>query len=163
MLKKNLRASVSVFVLIMLGFIIGMYLVGYESPAVDLAGRAISGTDKNLGESFDITSFINSLGEAIMSPLGGTMIIMGIVGAAISALAGRFMNSGSSSIGFAQGPILTYLVPIFILFAVANVFFFPVIPAASAAGLPNEISFMMTIVFNVFLMLSCIEFISGRF
>jgi hypothetical protein len=152
---RTLKASVTVFVLIMLGFVIGMYIVGFTSPAVNLVQNTVLGTDGGINENFNASAFIDAIGKAILSPLGLTTL--GII--ALMSLIGYFVGG---SAGAVQATALSYFIPVIILFAVANIFFFPVIPEASAQGLPRDLSFILTIFFNVFLLLAIVSFVTGR-
>lgn len=157
---RTVRASVTVFALLMLGLIIGMYLVGYSSPALDLAGKMIIGTNGDLNQSFNASGFIDAIGEAIMSPLGLGTIVTILVFSSLAII--NFGGGGGASTGFIVGAVMTYFIPVLILFTVANIVFFPVIPEANAQGLPQPLGFLMTIIFNILLMLAVISFISGR-
>jgi hypothetical protein len=155
MRERTLKASVTVFVLIMLGFVIGMYIVGFTSPAVNLVQNTVLGSEDGVDSSINVGAFIDGIGRAIMSP-----VALGI--GAVAIICGLIAGFAGQGAGATMATTLTYFIPVLILFAVANVFFFPVIPEASAQGLPRDLSFILTIFFNVFLMLTVISFVTGR-
>lgn len=155
---KKLDGSVTVFVMIMLGLIIGLYLVGYSSPILSLAGKVIGGTSGSVGGSLDANDILSEIGQVLMSPLTLVWVTLSFIG----SIVGRFFNAGSTSQGFVQGTILSYMIPVLIIGFVANIFFFPVIPTASANGMPTDISFLLTIILNVFMLLAIISWVSGR-
>jgi len=149
MMKQiTLKASVTVFALMMLGLVIGMYLVGFESPAVSLGKTVVGGTGDNMSGSFNVSVFINAIGNAIISPLGvgtiGVIIVMSAL-ASIVTLGG----GGGASTGFIVGAAMQYFIPSLIIFAVANILFFPVIPTATASGLPYPLGFLLSIIFRL--------------
>jgi len=160
MKELTLKGSVTVFALLMLGLIIGMYLVGFQSPAESLALQVITGTNGNLSGTFDVGTFIDAIGKAVLSPLGIGAIIAILVMSSLSSLI--TFGSGGGGTGFVVGAAMNYFIPVLILFAVCNIMFFPVIPEANAQGLPQPLGFLLTIIFNILLMLAVISWVSGR-
>jgi hypothetical protein len=160
-MKNTVKASVTVFALLMLGLIIGMYLVGYQSPAVNLASQMVTGTNGDLNSSFNASGFIDAIGSAIISPLGLGSIAAILLFSSLASII-NFGGGGGQTTGFIVGAAMQYFIPVLILFTVANIVFFPVIPEANAQGLPPPLGFIMTIIFNVLLMLTVISFVSQR-
>lgn len=162
----KLKGSVTVFVLLILGLIIGMYLVGFTPPIYDFIATDVISQDidddgnfsgnYSVNESFTGESFLNAIAGAIFSPLG-----LAFLGIAVGyALLTGLISGGAS--GAVSASILTYMIPAFIIFLVANIFFFPILPYAQAEGLPSEISLMMMVIFNTLLLLAIVSFITGR-
>ncbi len=158
MFAKKLEGSVTVFVLIMLGFIIGLYLVGYSSPILSLAGSVVGEGAGSVGGGLDANDVLSEIGQVIMSPL--TLVWLGI--SFLGAIVGRLFNAGNTGQGSVQATIVGYMIPCLLIGFVANIFFFPVIPTASASGMPTEASYLLTIVLNVLMLLAIISWVSGR-
>jgi len=154
MKKIVLAASVTVFVMILVGFVIGFYLMGFKSPAISFFEETVSGNTITT-EDFNVGDFLNHIKDSILSPFG--LGIMGI--AVLFSLVTAFSGGGAGITSF-----IGFLVPILIIFAVANVFFFPIVSAMSAEGVAslNPVDLILAAVLNVLLMLTIIEFISGR-
>jgi len=136
----------------MLGLIIGMYLFGYTSPMGNFIGQQ---TNLTGGGSIDTSisgeAVLNNLKDAILSPFGLTTIAM---------IAGFGLLGGLGGAGYASGSILTFALPILILFGVANIFFFPVVTYTEITFSP--VSLLLSVVFNTLLLLTIIEYVSGR-
>lgn len=157
----KMKGSVTVFVLLMLGFIIGFYLIGYTSPAVNLASKALGGSTVG-GNDVDVGNILDSIGDTILSPLTLTWVLILGAGTIVSGLASRFIGAGSAGTGFVQGTVVSYLIPVLIIGFVANTVFFPVVPTAQSHGLSGDWSLLLTIILNVFMLLAVISWVSGR-
>ena len=150
----KLKGSVTVFAMILLGLIIGMYLFGFTSPLLQYADTEILGEEGGLGESeYTAGDLLNHIKDTIFSDTGFAIMGISVVGAVVTGLAG---------VGYIGQSILNITIPAFILSLVANIMFFPVMGTTEAEGLPTEISGLLFIVFNVLLILTMISFIMGR-
>lgn len=153
--KIMLAGNLTVFVMILVGFVIGFYLMGYTSPALNFFQKTVSGNTIITGD-FNVNDFLNGIKDAILSPFG-----LGVIGIAVLfSLVSAFAAGGTGIAGF-----LGFLIPILIIFAVANVFFFPILSEMEAEGglsSLNPVDLILAAVLNVFLMLTIVEFISGR-
>lgn len=156
-IKKEvlLAGSLTIFVMILVGFIIGFYLMGFKSPAINFFDQTVSDNEMT-SENFNVGDFLNNIKNSILSPFG-----LGVTGfIVLFSLVSAFTGGGTGVAGF-----LGWLVPILIIFAVANIFFFPIISEMEAEGglsSLNPVDLILAAVMNVFLMLTVIEFISGR-
>lgn len=149
-----MKGSTTVFVLILLGLAIGMYLMGYSSIAMQYFSQNIivdGSQDVTMEEQFTIDKFLTDLKDAILSPFGlAALALIGI---------GSLVSLGG--VGYASQSILTYLIPILLLFFIANIFFFP-LPSLEAENLPMEIGLLVMVIYNALLILMILDFISGR-
>lgn len=153
MKKMVFAGSITLFVMIMLGLIIGLYLFGYQSPAGSFFSSTIGGQNINSTE-FDISSFMGSVQDSILSPMGLALVGFSIVGIVLSAIGGGMGSTASS--------FLAYLIPLTILFFVANLFFFPVMSSVSDVPGLDPISLLLSTILNVLMILAVIEFVTGR-
>ncbi len=150
----KLKGSVTVFALILLGLIIGMYLFGFTSPLLQYADTEVLGQEGGLDESeYTAGDLLGHIRDTIFSGEGMAMIGISLAGAIFTGLAG---------VGYIGQSILNITIPAFILTLVANIMFFPVMGTSEAEGLPTEISGLLFIIFNVLLILTMISFIMGR-
>jgi len=150
---KKFRGSITVFVILMLGLIIGMYLMGFQGAFATYMEGDI--TDPEASAGTVLTMIVNGAINAIKESWG-FLLLAGVVGLAAGALGG----------GYSAGTFFQYMIPVFILSAVANIFFFPVIPAVSTHTTGNSafapITLLLTVIFNVLLFLIVLEFVTGR-
>lgn len=156
MKKIVLMGSLTVFVMIMIGFILGFYLMGYKSPALAFFEKTVSGNDITSGD-FDVGGFLNGIKEAVLSPFGLGMGAIVVLFSLVSAFTGGGATAGATS-------FISFLIPILILFAVANIFFFPIVSYIGSEGVSNlnPLDLIIAAILNIFLMLTVVEFISGR-
>lgn len=158
MKRKTMKASVTVYVIIMLGLIIGMFLMGYHSPMTDFVANDVFTTDESgqytIDESLNMSIVFDKLVSLLTSAEGLTMLGISVGFAFLAML--------SPGLGYASGSILSVLIPAFLLFFFSNIFFFPVLSEPGRHGLPEPLSLLLTIVFNVLLLLAILQFISGR-
>jgi len=158
MKNRTKKASVTVYVIIMLGLIIGMFLMGYHSPMSEFVANDIFTTDnegnQKINDSLNMSIVFDKIVHMLTSPEGLTMLGITIGFAILATFA--------PGIGYASGSILSVLIPAFLLFLFANIFFFPVISEPGREGLPEPLSLLLTIVFNVLLLLAIMQFITGR-
>lgn len=155
LLRKHMKGSISVFVFIMIGLVIGMYLFGFASPMVAYFGEKVLSDESGMNQGISIEDFLGDIVEAVKTPFGyGSLAIMAGIG----------LLTVFSGVGYASQTIFSFLIPVFFLFLIANVFFFPIVPFVESQGFSdlNPVGLIMTLVFNVMLMLSVIEFVSGR-
>ena len=150
----KIKGSVTVFAMILLGLIIGMYLFGFTSPLFQYANNEILGESGGLSEGeYNAGDLLNHITDTMFSETGFAIMGISIAGAVVTGLAG---------VGYIGQSILSITIPAFILSMVANIMFFPVMSTTEAEGLPTEISILLFIVFNVLLILTMISFIMGR-
>jgi len=150
----KLKGSVTVFAMILLGLIIGMYLFGFTSPLFQYANTEILGQEGGLSESeYTAGDLLKHITDTMFSGTGFAIMGISIVGAVVTGLAG---------VGYIGQSILNISIPAFLLTMIANIMFFPVMSTSEAEGLPTEISLLLFIVFNVLLILTMISFIMGR-
>lgn len=163
----KLKGSVTVFVMLILGLIIGMYLMGFQAPIVQyVETNVMHGEDQGYGQGTGNESelvnvselsagdLLKDIAESIVSPIG-----LAFIGATLAITIGLGLL-GQGNLGTS---ILQVTIPAFILFIVANVFFFPVVGYVSAEGqqIP-QINFLLTLIFNALLMLTIVSFVMGR-
>lgn len=149
----KMKGSVTVFVLIMLGLVIGMYLMGYSPLMLQFLGKdVLQGEDASIEEITANDIFIN-IKDTLFSSFGlltlGTALGFGLL-------------TGLAGIGYASGSILSILLPTLLLFAFSNLFFFPIVSFADAEGLPFPLNLILLIIYNILLMLTILTFITGR-
>ena len=154
----QLKGSVTVFAMILLGLIIGMYLFGFVSPIVQYVSTEVLGENEDVDslenvEPYTAGDLIKDLSNRVASPDG--LAFMGL------SLAGAFLT-GIAGAGYIGQSILSITIPAFIFSLIANIMFFPVMYTTEAEGLPTEVNILLVIVFNVLLVLTMISFIMGR-
>jgi hypothetical protein len=151
--NKAMRASITVFVLILLGMSIGLYLFGFQSSFVS------EFTQYSNNPSQSASEFLNQISKAIISaftenkeiflPMFGFALIAGIAGAS-----------------YAGGSLLRYLIPVMLFFVVINIFVFPVVPSIESAVTHTEafrpIVLLLSVIFNALLFLTIFTFVSGE-
>jgi hypothetical protein len=148
------RADISIFILLMLGMIIGLYLFGFQSAFQ----VSLSNTLSNRGEDplGSVESFLGTLSTAIMGAfVDNISVTLPLL------IFGSLAGIGGSS--YASGSIYRFLFPIIILFAVINIFIFPVVPAFSAHVQSNTewdpLVLILSVILNCMLFLTVIEFV----
>lgn len=150
------RGSVTVFIMILVGLVLGMYLMGYTSVAGNFIGTSLFGHgDSSTIQTLDANTIFDNIIGAVTSPFG--LSVLGV-----SFIFGILSGIGGTSIGYASGSILAFVLPALLLFMVANLFFFPVVDTASGLGLPQPLNILLMIVYNVLLLLTILTFVSGR-
>jgi len=148
---KNLRfkGDVSVYILIMLGMAIGMYLMGFTSVivgSIDASGQ------------IDAGELLDDIADGIISAFTELEILIPMLGFGfLSGIAGK---------NYAGGTILSYLIPILIMFVVVNIFAFPIVSTVQAHSSDTPAMGMVTAIlsvfFNAMLFLAVLEYSSGR-
>lgn len=151
------QGSVTVFVMLIIGLVVGMYLMGYDSVMTRMM--------KDKEGTLDVgTVNVNTLRErfldAMTSPMGLTAI-------GVSAIFGLLAAVGAGGMQYIAGTILGYAIPLILLFLIANIFAFPILSESSIKeGLPDvgaiSLSVVLTLVFNVLLLLAVLSFVTGR-
>ena len=158
MKRITMKASVTVYVLLMLGLIIGMYLMGYHSPMTAFVANDVFTTDDSgeytINEELNMTVVFDKLVNILTSEDGLAMLGISVGMAFLVVLI--------PGLGQAVGSIFSVLIPAFLLFFFSNIFFFPVISEPGRHGLPEPLSLLLSIIFNVLLLLAILSFISGR-
>jgi len=140
--------KVDVYVMIMVGLAIGMYFVGYTSPLLAWA------SGENGLEDISLSTLLDNMKNAILSPLG--IATLGIIG----GFAILPMIGGGAS--YSTGSILAFFIPVLLIYAIANFLFFPIVPYAQAEIGFQPLSLLVTVIFNLMLTLTILEFVSGR-
>lgn len=159
MSARGLKGSVTVFVLMILGLIIGLYIVGFQAPIVGfvetnvLSQESGASDDIKINESFTAGTFLNATKNAIFSDTGKAFLGITLIFSVITGVL------GAGAIG---ASIITFMIPAFLLFIVANIFFFPVMSDVQAHGLPFPLDMLILIIFNVLLLLAILSFITGK-
>lgn len=162
-MKKYFKGSVTVFVLIMMGMIIGLYLFGVTSPFISAFTNTAEGEASLLDDPSNPKAsagdFLNMIGRAIISAFTeNTEVFLAMFG--FGLLAG--FTGGS----YAGGSILRFLIPVMLLFVVINIFIFPVVPAIEGEVTHTEafspIIILLTVIFNALLFLTIFSFVSGE-
>lgn len=142
------RGDIAVYVLMLLGMSIGLYLMGFTSTvlgSISTSGQVNAETliDEIIG---GVIGAFSNLGISL--PMIGFGLLAGIGG------------------GYSRGTILSFMIPVMMLFAVANIFLFPVIPTIEAEAhmspQMNVITMLLSLIFNVMLFLAVLEYSSGR-
>jgi len=137
-----------VYIMTMLGLAIGLYLFGFTSP---LADSIFAG-------DFSLDKIIDSFKTAIFSPLGLRTLgfILGF------AFLPAIKLGGGSGTGFAVGSILSFYIPLVLIYTLLNYVVFPIVPVISQNVTFDPISLFLTVVFNAMLTLTILEFVGGR-
>lgn len=160
MKKKYLAAGITTYVMIMFGLIAMMYLMGFTSPWVAYtAGGSFGSGDVNetiadpqhpVGQGIvvmmlsSINSIIKWVGENPgWGVLGTAFAILGTL--AMVKLGGQY--------------ILAYIIPIVLIGLFANIFIFPTAQVATQNIFPFDV--LLICFFNLFLVLSIVEFVRG--
>jgi hypothetical protein len=152
MKKITLAGSVTVFVIILLGLILGFYLMGYKSPMLSLIDQGLAGSEDGLQPEMSAGAIIQLMIDGIINNWWLFGLIMGV------SLLTSAITGGSTIITF----IATFL-PMFVLLAMANLLFFPVVTDIQSSGFTiGPLGVIIAAVLNVLLMLAIIEFITGR-
>jgi len=154
---KDVDGSVAVFALIMLGFIIGMFLFGYTSPAISWLefDEAFDSDGEFHYEEWNIDAgdFLANMVDYMKSSLGVGAIATSVI---VAILIGF---SGTGQMG---ATVLSFAIPALLISMVANIFFFPIVDFANGEGLAFPLNFILLAVYNVLLLLVMITFVSGR-
>jgi len=156
-MMNYLKGSVTVFVLLMLGMVIGLYLMGFQSAFLKELPSDFSDDTKVPDET--AKGFLDEISGAIVSAFTKHLdIILPMLG--FGFLAG--LTGGS----YAGGSIIQYLILVMFVFIVINIFFFPVVPSMSTA-LDNPSAFepltlILSVIFNALLFLTIFTFVSGE-
>jgi len=151
---KKFKGEIAVYVLLMLGMAIGLYLMGFSSVAF------ASFTDyENDDGSIDVGQVFTKIAEEIAAALTEFAIVGPIIGF-------TFLTSIIGGGNYSTGTILSYIIPILIVYVVVNLLFFPVVPiiTSESHGTPvmGEVTLLLSLVFNTMLFLAILEYSSGR-
>lgn len=151
---RYMKGSVTVFVLIMLGLVIGMFLFGYVPMVVQFIGvDVLQGETGATIQEITTDQIFNNIKDTLFSSFG--LITL-------STAIGFGLLTGLAGVGYASQSILSILLPALLLFAFSNIFFFPIVSYVDAEGMPYPLNFIMLIIYNVLLMLTVLTFITGR-
>jgi len=154
----KLKGSVTVFAMILLGLIIGMYMFGFTSPIVSYVSTEVLNQNGDVDVLVDVQPYsagdlVRDMIGRIASPDGLAIMGLSITGAFLSGIAGA---------GFIGQSILTVTIPAFIFSMIANIMFFPIVGDTKIHGLPFELNILLLVIFNALLILTMISFIMGR-
>jgi len=161
MKKKILLAgSITVFVLLMLGMILGLYLMGFKSAFLnELETEELDLlNDENQQPAEQTKSLLDSITGAVISAFTEHLDIL-------LPMLGFGLLAGFTGGSYAGGSIIKYIIMIMLVFVVINIFFFPVIPSV-AKGIEhsgfNPLITILSIIFNAMLFLTVFTFVSGE-
>lgn len=148
-MNKYLKAGITTYVMMMLGFAIMFYLFGFSNVWTGLSTKpAINNTGANITnpELINQNSFLDM--KTIILSVMGCFAAGGLVSLLLSQVFG------------VSSTILTLVFPFLLLMVFLNVFLFPVVPGAE--GHIND-AFPLTAIligfFNLWLILSIVEFV----
>ena len=156
-----LSGSVTVYVLLLLGIIIGMYLFGNTSPFMSFISEKMS--NQNITEPFESGNIIDMLITGIGKAFNSLVEYAGSHPWQ-TALIGGFaaITGGVLSVGYGVAGVVSFFVPAFLLVIFANVFFFPISSyTGGSGGLPFPLNLLLTVILNVLMLLSILEFVRG--
>jgi hypothetical protein len=156
-MKLTYKGAISVFVLLMLGLVIALYMFGFKSAFLTELSNEFRESDSNPLES--VTSFLNILSGSIISAFTEHLDIT------LPMLGFGFL-AGATGGSYASGSVFRFLVPVLILFAIVNIFIFPVIPAieteiASTSEFSPLVA-ILSVILNCFMFLTILEFVTER-
>ena len=159
--KLLLSGSITVYVLLLLGIIIGLYLFGNTSPFMSFISEQISG--QNITQPFESGSIIDMIVSGIGSAFNSLIDYAGSHPWQ-TALIGGFavVTGGVLSVGYGVAGVVSFFVPTFLLVVFANVFFFPITSyTGGSGGLPFPLNLLMTVILNTLMLLAILEFVRG--
>jgi len=158
MKKIGLKASIPVFILLMLGFIISLYMFGFTSPFMSELSKEFTSSGNDPISS--VSAFLNALSSSVISAFTEHFDEIALPMIGFGLLAGL---TGSS---YASGNVLRYLIPIMLLFAIMDIFIFPVVPTieghVTSAGEFQPLVLILSVVLNCFMFLAILEFVTER-
>ena len=178
-MKKGIRGGLTVWVMMLFGMIVVMYLFGYTSAYAEYTSRQIVNDETGaLGDEGNASGNLTRPDTISQSGNIGTWMIEGIksifinrddstnwlavIGTAIATIATFALAK------FAGGQYaFAFIIPIVLFVIFANIFIFPIGEVATSGTpltLKDNMTFQILIVvfFNLFLFLSIIEFVRGQ-
>lgn len=148
------KAGISIYVLLLLGMAIGLYLFGFTS----MGFQSFADFERDDG-SIDIMAVFSSIARGMVAALTDLAFIGPI-------LVFSVLSSVLRSSNYQMGTLLMFVIPVAIAMFFVNFLFFPVIPVirAEAHATPemDTITLLLSIVLNTLLFLAILEFSSGR-
>jgi hypothetical protein len=155
-LRRDNNGGVTTYVLIMFGMIFILYLFGFTSIWGTYSAITVGANDTAISDP------TIAFGVNILSSLASTLTdpeTMGVVGGGLLALAGLMIFGWLTK---TTATILQFLIPVLLMIAL-NIFIFPI------GNLSTDLMFMgvgisafIIIFFNLFYILSVIEFVRGN-
>lgn len=153
-MNYRFKGDIAVYVLIMLGMAIGLYLMGFSSVAFVTFDEFASDSG-----AINVYRVFEEVAKSIVS-------VFTDVETALPMGAFAFLTILIGSGNYSTGTILSFVIPVMIIYGLANFLFFPVVPIieAEAHATPqmNTITLLLSIIFNVMLFLAILEYSSGR-
>ena len=166
--SKQLQAGISAFVMIMFGMIAICYLMGFTSAWEQYTAQPMMMGNAGDADITQPSAVDETLTHRMMDGIMGIFKGLGdsVSDNPIVAIIGSIVAIGSVALllKFGAGHVLAFIVPIVFVILFANIFIFPIAPIADQmTTLPGNIpvdGFLMAF-FNLFLVLSIIEFVRG--
>lgn len=152
MKKVKLAGSVTVYVLILVGMMIGFYLFGYTSIMMNAVDSGLAQDETDGGQQPEVNA--DALIGNIVKSIADNWALFGI--AIGGALLISLLTGGATIASF-----LAVFFPVFILLYVSNLFFFPIVTDVTKFDL-GPVGLLLAFVFNTLMVLTIVEFISGR-
>jgi len=157
-----LAGSITVYALLVFGIVMGLYMMGYESIYADQyatqqddisfegneTNYSYNTTEGGTDKQFNIArSLINAIIESMKDP----KILFPLLGVGLVS----FVTAGGTRYA------LTFIIPAIILLAILNIFVLPM-SFIYEEGIPEMLQIFVAGFLNLVLMLTVVEFISGR-
>ena len=156
--KKKIQASVFTYVMIMFGLVIVFYLMGFESPyTATVNATAGSGAEATniytpTGIGVNILNWVQGAINALFTSVQENPILA-VIGTVVTIFAFYVISKVGGQFA------LTYIIPALILAVFLNIFVFPT--ATLQADLIPPFDIIVFGLFNLFLILSVVEFVRG--
>ena len=130
------------YIMLWLAICLVFYFLGYPPGIINVLNTSYM----NANGTLDITNLLKSLFDGITTPAGLTALGVSAVAAVVLA--------------FLSGFGAIYIIPIFIIIVVFNIFAFPV-SSVITSDTPDIIRVPLLLFFNTLLLLTAITFIRG--
>lgn len=137
--------AVKTYIMMLFGISVTLYLLGYTSPFLAILSQ--SGIEESGSSTIIWDNLINSFLNVFSNPILWASMAIPIVGSILMA-----GSSGQSSY---------YVIPLLFLIAMANFFVLPTTYIFSAE-IPVILKIIINSFLNLFLLLTIVEFITGR-
>jgi len=138
--------AVKTYIMMLFGISVALYLLGYTSPFLEILSQ--TGVEESGSASIIWNNIINNFLSVFSNPILWTTMAVPIVGS--------ILMSGSS------GQSSYFVIPLLVLTTVlANFFVLPTTYIFSAE-IPTIVKIIVNSFLNLFLLLTIIEFVTGR-
>lgn len=150
------KGNISVYVLILLGLTIGLYLFGFSSMAIRNYEERVEEQGLSDASGINIGILLSAIADAMINSLTDIQVAAPLI--AFTILAGVLKSSN-----YQMGTLLMYIIPLAVIIFFINIIVFPVIPLIESTS-PNfsTITFLLMIILNTILLLAIMELASGR-